>query len=113
MHLRALVTQSAAASGGKLRRLLVIGHSAVAVEIAVRAGVGQLLWLWKSRRTCGLLSIALVAHLLVAGTPQPNGLPAGWSAVKDANGEEYYWQEATGEVTWDRPTAGGLVSRHL
>jgi len=49
--------------------------------------------------------------------PPPNkptrgpSLPAGWTAVKDANGDTYYWHEPSGRTSWDIPT--GLDYRTL
>ena len=35
--------------------------------------------------------------------PTPVGLPPGWVALEDAEGDFYYWNESTGETTWSRP----------
>ena len=35
----------------------------------------------------------------------PTALPPGWTAVKDKQGDEYYWHQSSGQVTWDRPVS--------
>ena len=42
-----------------------------------------------------------------ASAPPPPAdapLPAGWEALTDEDGDVYYHNEATGAVSWDRPT---------
>jgi len=33
-------------------------------------------------------------------------LPPGWQAVATPDGRVYYWNQATGDTTWEKPTAG-------
>jgi len=37
--------------------------------------------------------------------PVEQPLPEGWEKLKTDDGEVYYYAEATGETTWDKPTA--------
>ena len=40
------------------------------------------------------------------GGPSAKPLPPGWFAHRDpASGDEYFYHEATGETTWERPGA--------
>jgi hypothetical protein len=34
-----------------------------------------------------------------------SGLPAGWEEVRTDDGEAYYYNAATGETSWEKPTA--------
>ncbi|KAI8350553.1 hypothetical protein B0O80DRAFT_458071 [Mortierella sp. GBAus27b] len=36
-------------------------------------------------------------------------LPKGWSSAQDKNGSRYFFNESTGETTWDRPTSPGAL----
>ena len=48
-----------------------------------------------------------------AGSVGGNGaaaLPPGWQAVATPEGETYYWQPETGEVSWELP---GLTTARL
>lgn len=35
------------------------------------------------------------------------GLPAGWTAMQDEDGDTYYINDETGETQWEPPTADG------
>ena len=40
-----------------------------------------------------------------ANVPPPLALPTGWEAFEDDHGQPYFYNEATGESTWERPEA--------
>ncbi|KAF9190183.1 Rho GTPase-activating protein 21 [Haplosporangium sp. Z 767] len=35
-------------------------------------------------------------------------LPEGWNSAQDEDGSQYFFNESTGETTWDRPTSPGM-----
>ncbi|KAJ1494093.1 hypothetical protein T484DRAFT_1766599 [Baffinella frigidus] len=60
----------------------------------------SLRWTWK----LVLAAAALGAATAAANRPPVEELPSGWKAVEDkAGGGTYFWNQKSGEVTWDRP----------
>ena len=42
-----------------------------------------------------------------------DGLPAGWSSAKDAAGDTYYFNRATGESTYTKPEKAPKAAKGL